>query len=291
MSVGSRTFLGNSALLTPGTSVGDDSLIGLMTIAPEQPADGSSWLGYPALDLPRRRQEADPARTVNPPWRLRIARLVCDVIRILLPSSLVIMLGALAYQGIEVTGARYGILPMILVTPLALLATGIGAVIFTIVIKWLLMGRYKASDHPFYSHYVWRDEIVNTCQEQLAGAMLLDFAFATPLMPLYLRLMGAKVGRDVWVENLNTTEFDLVSLGDGCVVNRYAVIESHLIHDRVMCTGPVSIGAGATLGVSSVSLPHTTIGAGTVVGGRSIVMRGEELPPGTRWHGAPVVSE
>jgi non-ribosomal peptide synthetase-like protein len=103
--------------------------------------------------------------------------------------------------------------------------------------------------------------------------------------------MGAKVGRDVWVENLNTTEFDLVSFGEGCAVNRYSVVETHLIHDRVMCTGPVRIGAGATLGVSSVTLPHTTLGDGTVVGGRSIVMRGEELPAGTRWHGAPVVSE
>ncbi len=289
--VGSRTFLGNSALLTPGTVVGDDSLVGLMTIAPQEPADGSSWLGYPALELPRRRQEADPTRTVNPPRHLRYARRVCDVIRILLPSSVVIMLSALAYQGIEVIGVHYGIAAMIIATPLALLAIGICAVLFTVAIKWLLMGRYRASDHPFYSHYVWRDEIMNTCQEQLAGAMLLNFAFTTPLMGLYLRLMGAKVGRDVWVENLNTTEFDLVSFGEGCAVNRYSVVETHLIHDRVMCTGPVRIGAGATLGVSSVTLPHTTLGDGTVVGGRSIVMRGEDLPPGTRWHGAPVVSE
>jgi acetyltransferase-like isoleucine patch superfamily enzyme len=36
-------------------------------------------------------------------------------------------------------------------------------------------------------------------------------------------------------------------------------------------------------------LPDTTVGDGCVVGGRSIVMRGESLPPGTRWHGAPVV--
>jgi non-ribosomal peptide synthetase-like protein len=110
-------------------------------------------------------------------------------------------------------------------------------------------------------------------------------------MPIYLRMFGARVGRDVWVETLTTTEFDLASFGDGCAVNRNSVVETHLFHDRLMSTGHVHIGAGATLGPSSVTLPETVIGDATVVGGRAIVMRGEELPAGTRWHGAPVVVE
>jgi len=161
----------------------------------------------------------------------------------------------------------------------------------TVLVKWLLMGRYRPGEHPFFSFYVWRDEIVNTCQEQLAGPMLMGMAQGTILMELYLRLLGAKVGRDVWVENLNTTEFDLASFADGAAVNRGAVVETHLFHDRLMSTGPVHVGVGATLGPSSVSLPDTLLGDGVVVGGRAIVMRGEELPAGTRWHGAPVVAE
>jgi non-ribosomal peptide synthetase-like protein len=109
-------------------------------------------------------------------------------------------------------------------------------------------------------------------------------------MSVYLRAMGAKVGRGVWCETMAVTEFDLVDLGDGCVVNRHAVLETHLFHDRLMRIGPASMGAGSTLGPSSALLPDTRLGAGTCVGGRSVVMRGEELPAGTRWHGAPVVS-
>jgi non-ribosomal peptide synthetase-like protein len=151
------------------------------------------------------------------------------------------------------------------------------------------MGRYRPGDHPLYSFYVWRDEIVNSCQELLAGTWLLDGALGTALMPVYLRLMGAKVGRGVWVESLTITEFDLARLDDGAVVNRHAVVETHLFHDRVMSTGPAHLGRGATLGPGTAMLPDTTVGDGCVVGGRSIVMRGESLPPGTRWHGAPVV--
>jgi non-ribosomal peptide synthetase-like protein len=115
-------------------------------------------------------------------------------------------------------------------------------------------------------------------------------ADGTPLMGIYLRAMGAKVGRDVWFDTLNVTEFDLVTLGDGCAVNRGACVETHLFQDRLMRTGPAILGPGSTLGPGSAVLPDTTLGEHCSVGARSFVMRGEKLPARTRWHGAPVVS-
>ena len=169
-------------------------------------------------------------------------------------------------------------------------AAGLLALLATAAIKWTLIGRYRAGEHPLWSFFVWRDEIVNSAQEQLAGPWLLDAALATPLMSAYLRLMGAKVGRDVWCETMTITEFELAQLGDGCAINRNSVVETHLFHDRLMRIGPATLGAGSTLGPSSAMLPDTTMGAGCAVGGRSVVMRGEQLPPRTRWHGAPVVA-
>ena len=127
-------------------------------------------------------------------------------------------------------------------------------------------------------------------QEQVAGTWFLGIAAATPLMGIYLRAMGARVGRGVWCETTAITEFDLVHLGDGCAVNRHAVLETHLFHDRLMRVAPARMDAGSTLGPSSALLPDTRLGAGACVGGRSVVMRGEELPAGTRWQGAPVAS-
>jgi non-ribosomal peptide synthetase-like protein len=127
-------------------------------------------------------------------------------------------------------------------------------------------------------------------QDSLAGAWLLGLALGTPVMSVYLRAMGTKVGHDAWCETLTITEFDLVQLGDGCAVNRLSCVETYLFHDRLMRIGSVWIGPGATLGPASATLPDTKLGAGATVGGRSVVLRGEELPPGTCWHGAPVVS-
>jgi len=70
-------------------------------------------------------------------------------------------------------------------------------------------------EHPLWSFFVWRDEIMNSLQDQLAGTWLMGLALGTPLMPLYLRAMGTKVGKDVWCDTLTITEFDVVELGTG----------------------------------------------------------------------------
>jgi non-ribosomal peptide synthetase-like protein len=164
------------------------------------------------------------------------------------------------------------------------------ATLFTVALKWALMGRYRPGEHPLWSFFVWRDEIINSAQEVIAGQWLLNLTLGTPLLTFYLRLMGAKVGRDVYCDALTIVEFDAVELGDGCAINRASVVQTHLYHDRVLRIGPARMGAGSTLGPDSHVLPETVVGDGCTVGWRSVVMWGEELPAGTSWHGAPVVA-
>jgi len=287
--IGDGTFLGNSAQLDPGTTLGDGCLVGALTMAPVDAPHGTSWFGAPAIELPRVRKTVDRTRTTDPPRRLIVARGAMDLLRILAPSTASVMLALLVLSALQGIGTSSGIVAMTLAAPLLLLAGGVIAAALTVAAKWLVIGRYRIGEHPLWSLFVWRDELINSTQEQLAGAWLLGLAMGTPIMSLYLRALGARVGRDVWCETLALTEFDLVTLGDGAVVNRHAVVETHLFHDRVLSLGPATLEAGATLGPSSAVLPDTRLGAGCSVGGRSVVLRGEELPPHTRWAGAPVV--
>ena len=288
--IGSRTFLGNGAVLTSGTELADDSLLGVLTTSPRRPAAGTSWFGAPPLELPRVAERPDPARTTDPPRRLVLARGGMDLIRILLPATVSVVLGTLVFWALDAVSTRAGVAVTVLVAPAVLFAAGVVAALFTVAVKWLIIGRYRPGEHPLWSAFIWRDEIVNSCQEQLAVAWLLGPALGTPLVGIYLRMMGAKVGRDVWCQTLAITEFDLVSLADGAVVNRNACIETHLFHDRLMRIGTAAVGAGATVGPASAVLPDSALGAGCTVGGRSVVMRGEHLPAHTRWHGAPVTA-
>jgi non-ribosomal peptide synthetase-like protein len=286
--IGERTFLGNGALLHGGTMLGPGGLIGVLTTAPDRVAAGTSWLGSPPIELQRSPDSVDPRRTTDPPLALVIARAATEIVRIILPATVSIVLAAAVLSGLELLFRVAGTAVMVAATPLVLLAAGIVATTITIGVKWVLMGRYRAGEHPLWSWFVWRDEIINSLQDELAGSWLLGIALATPLMSVYLRAMGAKVGCDVWCDSLTITEFDMVELGAGCVVNRFACVETHLFHDRLMRIGPTKLGAGSSIGPSSAVLPDTVLGACAWVGGRSVVLRGEQLPPATRWCGAPV---
>ena len=135
----------------------------------------------------------------------------------------------------------------------------------TIAMKWILVGRYRPSEHPLWCSFVWRDEMMNAAQEQLADERLLRLAMGTPVMSMYLRAMGSRIGRGVWCETMVVTEHDMITLEDGTAVNRGGCLMTHLFHDRLLRIGPTRLDPGATLGPTAVVLPDTHLGTGTRV--------------------------
>ena len=288
--IGDRSFLGPGSILRGGTRLDDDSLLGVMTVSPRHPASGTSWLGTPALELPRTPDATDPSRTVNPPRRLKLARGVMDLLRLLVPNTIALVIEVFEIMSLATLGAHFGLAAAVLAAPFVLLAGGLLASAVTVVMKWSLIGHYTRSEHPLWCSFVWRDEMMNAAQEQLADERLLRLAIGTPIMSMYLRAMGSKIGRGVWCETTAVTEHDMITLEDGAAVNRGGCLMTHLFHDRLLRIGPTRLDPGATLGPTSVVLPDTHVGTDTRVFGHSVVLRGEELPAGTRWHGTPVVA-
>jgi non-ribosomal peptide synthetase-like protein len=169
-----------------------------------------------------------------------------------------------------------------------LVAAGAVAASVTTLAKWLVVGRIRPGEHPLWSSFVWRNEIVDTFVEVLAAPWFADLAAGTPALAMWLRTLGARMGRGVWCETYWLPEADLVRLGDGVSVNRGCVLQTHLFHDRVMSIDGVDLDHGATMGPHGVVLPGATIGADATVGAASLVMRGEHVPPRTRWAGNPI---
>ena len=57
MRIGRRTFVGNNALLPVGSSLGSNSLLGVLSTPSADgvaEGDGMDWLGSPAFRLPSR---------------------------------------------------------------------------------------------------------------------------------------------------------------------------------------------------------------------------------------------
>lgn len=171
---------------------------------------------------------------------------------------------------------------------LVLLNAGAIAGAIAVVAKWLMVGRIRAVEHPLWSPFVWRNEVSDTFVETVAGPWFARAASGTPVMNLWLRALGAAIGRGVWCETYWLPEADLVTLGRGATVNRGCVVQTHLFHDRIMQLDTVVLEEGATLGTHCVALPAASIGAGATVGPASLVMRGDAVPGSTRWQGNPI---
>ena len=124
--------------------------------------------------------------------------------------------------------------------------------------------------------------------EVLAAPWFARSATGTTALNLWLRSLGAHVGRGVWCETYWLPEPDLVHLRDGVTVNKGCVVQTHLFHDRVLSMDRVVLRAGSTLGPNSVILPASSLGRHATVGPVSLVMRGESVPDKTRWIGNPI---
>ncbi|AVZ74648.1 amino acid adenylation protein [Streptomyces lunaelactis] len=287
--VGKRAFLGNSGMTAAGRSVPKRGLVGVLSSTPKRAKAGSSWLGMPPMKLPRAAEEGDQSRTFDPPKRLKWARAIVEICRIV-PVMCSVALAVLGLAAFELLAARLGVGLAVLCGGGVLLAGGLLACAVAIAMKWLLVGRFRAVEHPLWSSFVWRNELADTFVEVLAVPWLVGATGGTPLMNLWLRGLGARIGRGVWCETYWLPEADLVTIGGGASVNRGCVVQTHLFHDRIMRMDNVVLGAGATLGPHGIALPGAVIGARAAVGPASLVMRGESVPAGTRWLGNPIAA-
>ncbi|MEV0172488.1 Pls/PosA family non-ribosomal peptide synthetase [Streptomyces sp. NPDC050803] len=280
--IGRRAFLGNSGMTAPGRTVPDGGLVGVLSATPKKAKKGTSYLGLPPVKLPRSAKGGDQSRTYDPPARLLWARGLVELCRIV-PVFCSTALAVLTVAALCALGGRAWLL-----CGVVLLAAGGLAGLVSIVAKWALVGRHRSGEHPLWSGFVWRNELADTFVEVLAVPWLAGAVPGTPLMTAWLRGLGARIGRGVWVESYWLPETDLVTLEDGATVNRGCVLQTHLFHDRILRTDTVVLREGATLGPGGIVLPGSTVGARTTLGPASLVMAAESVPDDTRWLGNPI---
>ncbi|MCM3503044.1 amino acid adenylation domain-containing protein [Microbacterium sp. P26] len=285
--IGKRAFLGNSGMAAPGHRVPRDGLVAVLSAAPPKAKAGSSWLGSPAVRLRRLSAEGDESRTYRPTAGLRLARTLWELCRFV-PVVVTCAIGLGVLFALAALWDTVGPVGTLLLSGVVLLAAGAVAAGVSTAAKWAIVGVIRAGEQPLWSSFVWRTEVSDTFTEMVAAPWFARAAAGTPALAVWLRSLGAKIGRGVWCDSYWLPEPDLVTLGDASTVNRGCVVQTHLFHDRIMSMDTVELEPGSTLGPHSVVLPASTLGAHATVGPASLVMRGETVPVGSRWSGNPI---
>lgn len=286
-----RSFVGNGAYVADGTILPENVLIGVHTRTPDnaQMHPGETWLGSPAIRLPAREESGGFPETLTfrPSPLRRVGRGLVEAFRIITPHAAVIAVGytvVLDMMPLAEAG-EWGLVAWYL--NVVGLLYGVGAFLFVAILKWLLIGRYGKRAQPMWTPFVWLSEGITNLYEGIAVPNFMRYLRGTPWLPLAFRLLGSRIGRGVYLDTTDFTEFDCVHIGDYSELNALTCPQTHLFEDRVMKIDHVRIGRQVSMGPRSSVLYSAEVADNARLGPLTLLMKGETIPPDSYWHGCP----
>ncbi|QRI61501.1 non-ribosomal peptide synthetase (plasmid) [Shinella sp. PSBB067] len=158
---------------------------------------------------------------------------------------------------------------------------------FAVAMKWLLVGRWKAESFPIWGLRYYRFWVVKTL---IRTAPVVLFR-GSPLYSLYLRLLGARLGRSTTIEcRAVPVCTDLISIGENAILRKESMVLGYRAQAGYIHTGPIAIGRDAFVGVGCMIDIDTAIGDRAQLGHASSLQRGQHIPDDAHWHGSPAVA-
>ena len=153
----------------------------------------------------------------------------------------------------------------------------------SILVKWVVIGRYKPGRYPVWGGYFLRWWIATRFQ-----ALSFSYIFVgTPLMNLYYRAMGAKVGTNVSLSTPYCTAFDVVSIGDNTSIGLESQLLGYRVEDGFLVIAPVEIGSDCFVGMHCAVGLDTAMEDGARLDDMSLLPDNSVVPTGEGWKGAP----
>lgn len=154
---------------------------------------------------------------------------------------------------------------------------------FSIALKWIVIGRYKPGRYPLWGTYYFRWWLVDRIHS-MSGA---EFLTGTPLMGLYYRLMGAKIGRNCLFDTAHISIFDLVSIGDETSIGAESHLLGYRVENSTLVIAPIDIGSRCFVGIHTAVGLNTQIGDDARLGDMSFLSDQETIAAGGSWEGSP----
>ena len=192
---------------------------------------------------------------------------------------------------IFVTGIHwtYEAMPDLAATYGRIIAFGVAlAVVFSVLpiaAKWLIIGRWKPEVIPIWSLRYFRFWVMKSLQGMAPLAFIGD-----PFYNLYLRLLGAKIGKNAVIQSKAVPVCtDLLAIGDNAILRQDSIIRGYKARANFIHTGSIEIGNNAFVGEHGVLDINTVMEDDTQLGHASSLHEGQRVPAGKHYHGCRAV--
>ena len=120
--------------------------------------------------------------------------------------------------------------------------------------------------------------------------MSLHYMIGTPFAEFYFKLIGVKMGKNVFINTIKIFDPYLLKFGDNVVVGGFAQITCHIFEGDRLILGKVTIGSDTLICAESFIMPGVSIGNRCSIGVCSYVRKNKKIPDNTITMAMPGVS-
>lgn len=284
------------AVLENDTTLGNRArLCGLSALASgREIPDGEIWDGAPATSADRRAEALPPRPRVG-----AVRRWVCTcllgltaiavAVLFFLPTfpafMLIDWLDAHTWDVFETQlspAIAFGFFFLLAVPASALLL--LLTLLATAVLR-LMLPRQRAGMFSVYSFDFWRKKFLTLILD--SSLHVLHGLFATVYAPLWLRLLGVKVGRHAEVSTAEGVLPELLTLGDDSFIADAAMLGDEEQRGGWMILKPTRIGNRSFVGNGAYVPDGVDVPDDVLIGVQTRVPRKERLAAGQTWIGSP----
>lgn len=159
----------------------------------------------------------------------------------------------------------------------------VGTVAASIALKWVILGRTRPGRHKLWGTYYFRWWLA----QRVVSVAHIKWFQGTPIMSIYLRLLGAKVGSDCVLSEMEAGAFDLVSIGDGVAIGgKTRLANAEAVGDELVI-GTIAIGDDAYIGTSCMISHGVVIETGGELGDLTSLAPDGRVGRYEHWDGSP----
>lgn len=147
----------------------------------------------------------------------------------------------------------------------------------------------KEGEYPMYSWGALKWALTNSLVTVVSNTFT-DFILLTPIMNIFYRLMGAKLGKNVQINSKYCADLSLLEIDDGVVIGGHATVIGHSFERSRLILRKVKIGKHAVVGLNSVILPGTEIGEKAIIAAGAVLGKNTKVEPRSVYFGVPAES-
>lgn len=146
--------------------------------------------------------------------------------------------------------------------------------------------RLREGNYPIFSLPALKWAFISSLYLMI-NFTFIDFILLTPFANLLLRLLGAKLGRNVQINSKYVFDATLLEIGDDTVVGGGAIIIGHVVERGILKLKKVKIGSNVTLGSHCTIMPGCVIGDNAIIGASAVLLKNTVVEPRSVYFGVP----